>query len=219
MPALDPYLSPPAQQALIAGLFIAAGWWVVAFQNRRRDAKLRAERVGDIQRALFAEVRAHVVALERQLEEGDFEALLTDMRQGDAGPIAPHGGNDRIFRAILGEIHLLPGAVIDPVVIYYRLLAVMDAMADSIRRSARGRPQRAAAMMADYILLNEEAREAGLDVLEVLTASLADGEKGVEAMLDRQRTEAAQALRASLPAELAELRAGLNRPVSDRSGL
>lgn len=219
MPFLDDTLSPPAQQAFIAGLFIAAGWWVVALQNRRRDAKLRAERVDDMQRALLAEVRAHVVALERQMEEGDFDRLLADVRQGEAGPIAPHGGNDRIFRAILNDIHLLPGAVIDPVVIYYRLIAVMDALADSIHRAARSRPLRAADMMADYILLNEEAREAGLDVLEVLTASLDSGEAGINAMLDRQRADTVQTIRATLPAELAELRAGLNRPVSDRSGL
>lgn len=219
MPAFDDYLSPQAQQALIAGLFIATGWWVVAFQNRRRDAKLRAERVDDMQRALLAEVRAHVVALESQAQDGRVELLLAQLAGGNSGLVITHSGNDRIFRAVLADIHLLPGAVIDPVVIYYRLVAVMEAMADSIRRVARNRPESAAEMMLDYILLNQEAREAGLDVLEILTASLRGGAVEVEAMLERQREQAARQIAATLPGELAGLREGLNRRSSDRSGL
>lgn len=219
MPLFDDYLSPQAQQAVIAGLFLSAGWWVVALQNRRRDAKQRRERVDDMQRALLAEVRAHVVALERQTREGNFDELLASIRRGEAGLVMPHGGNDRIFRAVLNDIHLLPGLVIDPVVIYYRLIAVMDAMADSIRRLARARPDRAAEMMIDYILLNAETREAGLDVLEILTASLQGGEVEIRAMLRRQREDAAQQIRQNLPGELAQLRARLNRRSSDRSGL
>lgn len=219
MPAFDDYLSPPAQQAFIAGLFIATGWWVVAFQNRRRDAKLRAERVDDMQRALLAEVRAHVVALERQSQDGRLDTLLAQIEDGNAGLVISHGGNDRIFRAVLPEIHLLPGAVIDPVVIYYRLIAVMDAMGDSIRRMARTRPEGALDMMLDYLLLNQETREAGLDVLEILTASLRGGEVEIEAMLQRQRDEAGRQIAASLPGELAGLRDRLSRRSLDRSGL
>ncbi|MDQ7262823.1 hypothetical protein NM680_13580 [Paracoccus sp. PS-1] len=219
MPVFDDYLSPHAQQAVIAGLFIATGWWVVAFQNRRRDAKLRAERVDDMLRALLAEVRAHVVALERQVQDGRFDTLLSQIEEGNAGLVIAHGGNDRIFRAVLPDIHLLPGGVIDPVVIYYRLIAVMDSMAESIRRMARSRPESAADMMLDYILLNQEAREAGLDVLEVLTASLRGGEAEIQAMLRKQREDAARLIAATLPGELAGLRDRLNRRSSDRSGL
>ncbi|MDS9468435.1 hypothetical protein RGQ15_12740 [Paracoccus sp. MBLB3053] len=219
MPLLDDYLSPQAQQAVIAGLFLSAGWWVVALQNRRRDAKLRVDRVDDMQRALLAEVRAHVVSLERQMREGNYEALLDRIAQGDTALIMQHGGNDRIFKAVLPEIHLLPGSVIDPVVIYYRLIAVMDAMADSIRRTARASADRAGEMMLDYILLSEETREAGLDVLEILTASLKGGDAQVQAMLESQQEAAVQQIRQNLSQELGEMRDRLNRRSSDRSGL
>ncbi|MDT1061125.1 hypothetical protein RM190_04585 [Paracoccus sp. CPCC 101403] len=219
MPLLDGYLSPPAQQALIAGLFLSAGWWVVALQNRRRDAKLRAERVDDMQRALVAEVRAHVVALERQVQDDSLDGILAQIQDGDARLVIAHGGNDRIFRAVLAEIHVLPGAVIDPVVIYYRLVAVMDAMADSIRRLARNHPDRASEMMVDYFLLTQETREAGLDVLEILTASLRGGEAEIQAMLRQQREDAGSRLRTTLPQELAQMRERLNTRFSDRSGL
>ena len=65
MSALAPFLSPQVAQAIIAGLFLAIGWWVNGAQNRRRDAMLRAERVRDVQRAVFAEIRAYLAMLRR----------------------------------------------------------------------------------------------------------------------------------------------------------
>lgn len=219
MPPLDPYLSPPAQQALIAGLFLAAGWWVVAFQNRWRDAKLRSERIIDMQRALLAEIRAHVVSLEYQLQEGDPRQLVTRVREGDAAVVLTHRGNDQFYRAIICDIHVLPGSVIDPVVIYYRLIAVMGALADSIRRAARNNPDRAAEMMLDYLALNGEAWEAGMDALEYLTASLRGGDAEVLAMQLRHTEESGRQIRANLPGELAEMRDRLSKRSLDRSDL
>lgn len=218
-PPLDPLLSPQAQAALIAGLFLAAGWWVVAVQTSMRDRRQRRARVDDMQRALLAEVRAHVVSLERQLQAGMLDDLLERIEDGDAALILPHGGNDRIFRAVLADIHLLPGPVIDPVVIYYRLIAVMDSMADSIRTTAQTKPGQATDMMLDYILLNEESLDAGLDVLEILTASLQGGEAEIQALLHRQSEETGKTIQQNLPQELAQMRAGLNKRSSDRSGL
>ena len=185
----DAYLAPQAQQAVIAGLFIAAGWWVVALQNSRRDRQQRRARVEDMQRALLAEVRAHVVSLERQLQEGTFEDLLQRIGDGDAALVMPHGGNDRIFRAIVEEVHMLPEWVIDPVVRYYRLLAVRAALAQDIRSNAKDYPRRTAEMFRDYLLLNDETLETGLDAMEILTASLHGGKREVTAMLARRQRE------------------------------
>lgn len=217
MPPLDPYLSPQAQQAVIAGLFLAAGWWVVAFQNRWRDAKQRQERINDIQRALLAEIRAHVVSLEQQLAGGEVDDLLRRMRSGDYLPVMPSGANDRIYRAIISEIHLLPAHSIDPVVIYYRLLSVMDSLAASIRSTARKTPGRAAEMFADYLALNAEALETGLDALEILTASLHGGEAAVREWLEEQARAETNRITAELPLELAQMRARLSTRASDRS--
>lgn len=219
MPPLDPYLSPQAQQAVIAGLFIAAGWWVVAFQNSHRDSRNRRDRVNDIQRALLAEIRAHVVSLEQQISEGGAEDLLDRMRAGNYLPVLPSGANDRIYRAIISEIHLLPAHAIDPVVIYYRLLSVMDSLAGSIRSTARRMPERAAEMFEDYLALNIEALETGLDALEILAASLQGGEAAVMELIEREKQREANRIAANLPGELAEMRQRLSRRSSDRSGL
>jgi len=227
MPLLDDYLSPHAQQAVIAGLFIAAGWWVVAFQNRRRDAKLRAERVGDVQRALLAEIRAHVVALEAQrLDEGETEALLARLSDSGRIPFVPAQANDRIFAAIIDEVHILPAEIIDPVVTYYRQLSIMASFAEAMREQAERDQARAVEMFRDYMELTEAARESGHEALRLLMISVFGGEQALQQLIEQEQEAAWAAkqaelarLSASLPAELAELRARLSRRSSDRSGL
>lgn len=181
-PLLDPYLSPQVQSAMIAGAFLALGWWVVAFQNRRRDAMLRREKVMDLQRALLAEIRAHVVALERQVEAGAFE-VPEEISGDDHLPILPHDANDRVFRAILPEVHVLPGWAIDPVVRYYRLLAVRAALAQDLREAVAVSPTRAARMLRHYLQLNAETLETGLDAMEVLTEGLRGGEAAIRRLM------------------------------------
>lgn len=174
--------------ALVGGGVVAAGWFWTHALSRRRDKLLRAERIADIQRALLAEIRAHVVALERQSDAGGL-ASLTMISDEDYLPILPHDANDRIFRAIVEEVHMLPEWAIDPVVRYYRLLAVRAALAQDIRSNAKDYPRRAAEMFRDYLALNEETLETGLDAMEVLTASLKGGRAEVMAMLDRRQEE------------------------------
>lgn len=174
--------------ALVGGGVVAAGWFWTHVLSRRRDKLLRNERIADIQRALLAEIRAHVVALERQSDAGGLVSL-TQISDEDYLPILPHEANDRIFRAIVEEVHMLPEWAIDPVVRYYRLLAVRAALAQDIRGNAKDYPRRAALMFRDYVLLNEETLETGLDAMEILTASVKGGRREVEAALTRRRRE------------------------------
>ena len=177
--------------ALVGGGVVAAGWFWTHALSRRRDRQLREERVGDIQRALLAEIRAHVAALEGQtLDDAPArEAMVARLAQGRHVPILPHDANDRIFRAIVEEVHILPEWAIDPVVRYYRLLAVRAALAQDIRANAKDHLDRAAEMFRDYILLNEETLDTGLDAMEILTASVKGGRREVEAVLLRRRRE------------------------------
>lgn len=173
--------------ALVGGGVVAAGWFWTHALSRRRDRMLRDEQVGDVQRALLAEIRAHVAALERQ---EDFDSLVARARLRDKlisdqhVPILPHDANDRIFRAIVEQVHLLPQNVIDPVVRYYRLLAVRVALAQDIRSSAADQPTRAGEMLDHYIGLTGETLQAGNLAMMVLGASLAGGSSAVEALLE-----------------------------------
>lgn len=174
--------------AIVGGGVVAAGWFWTHALSRRRDKLLRGERINDIQRALLAEIRAHVVALEGQRDAGELRTLSM-ISDDDYLPILPHDANDRIFRAIVEEVHMLPEWAIDPVVRYYRLLAVRAALAQDIRSNAKDYPRRAAEMFRDYLTLNEETLETGLDAMEILTASLHGGRREVMAMLARRRRE------------------------------
>lgn len=174
--------------AFVGGGVVAAGWFWTHALSRRRDKLLRNERIDDIQRALLAEIRAHVIALERQSDAGGLVSL-TRITDEDYLPVLPHDANDRIFRAIVEEVHMLPEWAIDPVVRYYRLLAVRAALAQDIRSNAKDYPRRAAEMFRDYILLNEETLDTGLDAMEILTASVKGGRREVEAVLLRRRRE------------------------------
>ncbi|MDO5528970.1 MAG: hypothetical protein Q4F71_06160 [Paracoccus sp. (in: a-proteobacteria)] len=174
MPPLDHLLSPPAQQALIAGLFVAVGWWVVSFQSRRRDRQMRAERVRDVQRALFAEVRANIAALIREdLDSyGDEIATRIETEEGFF-PTIPTEANDAVFRAIIGDIHVLPRDTIDPVVLYYTQLNRISAAISDLRAIdvAQIGAERAAALYLDYIALRIEALELGQQVMAAIVAN------------------------------------------------
>ncbi|MFN4059651.1 MAG: hypothetical protein ACK4IA_02725 [Paracoccus hibiscisoli] len=219
MAPLDAHLSPQLQQAVVTGLFVAIGWIVVAAQTRRRDAALRRARETDLQRALLAEIRAHVFALEQQTPTPEDGALLiARMATGDFVPTLPQHANDRIFGAVIADIHILPAPIIDPIVLYYRLLSIMGALATDLRRIARNDPPRAAQMMADYLSLMEETRDTGIQAIRVLTESLQGGAEAVNRMLDADEAAAAAQMAQRLPAELAQMRDRLAaRDVSSRS--
>ncbi|MFC3167906.1 hypothetical protein [Paracoccus fontiphilus] len=175
MPPFDQYLSPQAQQAVIAGLFLAIGWWVVALQNRRRDANLRAERVRDVQRAVFAEIRAYLAVLKRD-NVGEYGARIKDRILTEKGffPVIPTEHNDAVFRAIIGDIHVLPRDTVDPVVLYYSQLNAIAAMISDLRELdvAKIGAERAAGMYHDYISMKIEALELGEQALEAIGANL-----------------------------------------------
>ncbi len=183
--------------ALVGGGVVAAGWFWTHALSRRRDRVLRQEQESDIQRALLAEIRAHVAALEQQRTQDSAaasKALRQKLLDDQHVPILPHDANDRIFRAVVEQVHVLPQDVIDPVVRYYRLIAVRVALAQDIRSSAREQPQRAGDMLEDYLSLTEETRQAGNLAMMVLGASLKGGPAAVDALmaaLVRQEAHAA----------------------------
>lgn len=206
--------------AIVGGGVVAAGWFWTHALSRRRDRQLRQERVDDIQRALLAEIRAHMAALEGQTLDDNAarEALVARLAAGGHVPILPHDANDRIFRAIVEDVHILPEWAIDPVVRYYRLLAVRAALAQDIRANAKEHPERATEMFRDYLTLNDETLSTGHRAMMVLGASLHGGQDAVQALFAAAERRERERIAATLPGELARLRAGLNTRFSDPTG-
>jgi hypothetical protein len=199
----------PVWQAVIAGLFVAVGWIVNGWQNRRRDQMLRDERVRDVQRALFAEIRANVESLRRD-DVAAYGARIAARIRAEPGffPIVPTERNDTVFHAIVADIHILPRDSIDPIVLYYRQIGLIAAVVEDLRRLdvAVIGPDRAAALYGDYIALKTEAVEMGDEAMLMMDAHM-DGGSASQRAIKRGRDDAeAVRLRAGMDALRADLR-------------
>jgi hypothetical protein len=168
MPWLDRVLDPQVQAAALAGLFVAAGWLVNGWQNRRIAAALRDERVRDVLRALYSEIRAYVAVLRRDAVGTSGAEICRRIRHEPGfAPIVPSERNDTMFAAVVSEINVLPDGAIHSVVLYYSQLVAIVAMIEDLRAldiAAVG-SDRAADMFADFLQMKIEAVELGADAL------------------------------------------------------
>ena len=146
------------------------------------DVRDRAERVRDIQTALRAEIRSHRRALEVFLDDDRRDGVVSlIMGESQYSPFIPSEVEAFVFKAVLGEIHLLPGAVIDPVVLYYRQWHSLAALASDMRSEAFSAlpPQRKAAVYEDYMAMGAYADELARDAAAAINGSLGREEESV----------------------------------------
>lgn len=175
-------------QALIAALVVMSGWLVNGWRNRRSERRLRRARVRDVQKALYAEIRAYLTVLERDRLDIYGANLARRIVEGGDGaakfvPFIPTERNTIVFEAIVAEIHVLPRATIDPVVLYYSQLEAISALIGDLRSPAYAEmgAKRRAQMYLDYISLKQEALALGHDALEAIEMYDVFGEGGVSA--------------------------------------
>lgn len=210
--------------AMIGGAVVAGGWVVTHLLSAARDRAARAERVRDVQGALYAEIRVHVATLKGQslpVYGAEMEAMIL---KGDGFfPVIPTEQNDRLFSAIVENIHVLPFRVVDPVVQYYNQLATIGAMIADLRALdlARVGPQRAARMYRHYIEMKIEAIDLGEEAMAFLLAHLTGGNAAVAELSDsRQKTRLAETkagVTVWIQTEKSRLSAA-NSPAAGRSG-
>ncbi len=179
--------------ALIGAVVVLAGWLFTSYRERRQREGLRAERIRDVQRALYAEIRAYVALLQRDELDTYREDMIEKMRGKDGKgrdfiPLIPHERNDTIFKAIVNEIHILPRSSIDPVALYYSQLAAISTMIDDLRSPEfkdmdRGRRIQ---MYSDYIDMKKEALALGEEAM-LMIATYAKGGREAIASLNATR--------------------------------
>ena len=219
-------LAPQPLAATIAGGFLALGWVFTHWLTIRRDRAQRAERVRDVQGALYAEIRVYTDTLESQvlpLYGAQVQGQI--LQQPGFFPVIPTESNDRIFAAIVEEIHVLPFDVVGPVVRYYYQLSVIAAMVADLRALDVERigAERAARMYRHYIEMKIEAIELGNEAKLFLRAHLGGGDRMLaELTAAREKTRLAQAkagVESWIAAERARASTGnVSSPASDRSG-
>ncbi len=184
---MDLVLDPRLWQAVIAGLFLALGWIYNGWRNRRDAARLREERIRDVHRALFAEIGAYLDSIGslEALQQGHDRIAQRMSTDPDFMPFHPSEEPDRVYRAIIGEIHILPRTSIDVVVAFYGQIAAIGAFIEDMRSpSFAGLSQdRRRAIYDDYIRLKTRAFQYGNAALALIDDYSKGGRPAAETRL------------------------------------
>jgi hypothetical protein len=165
---------------VVAGAFVAAGWIVAGWQSRRAAAILRAGRLRDTHRALYAEIGAWLAANDPDRMARDQAAMVGRMRTDvEFVPFIPHDGIGEVYRAVLTDLTVLPRSTVDFVVAFYAHMASLAALAVDMRsrRYAILSPERRIALYEDYIATRVAAVRIGLQTLRLIEIYSARGEK------------------------------------------
>ena len=172
------WIGPVIVAAVIAGLINVADWFVTFRHTPRLEQERRAEKVTDVQTALLAEIRSDL----RNLRDIDVTGNVADIARmlREAPPdqpytaFVPRDSGTPVFSAIIGEIAILPTAVIDPVVLYYKQRDVVGHFTEDLRADdfATLPGDRKLAMMEDYLSLKAHAGSLARDAVAALERSL-----------------------------------------------
>ncbi len=183
--ALDPRL----WQAVIAGGFVAAGWLFNGWQNRRAAKDLRAERLRDVHRAIYAEIGTKLTNLIGQdMLEKEAEAMRERMRNDpDFVPFISHEHGDYVFNSVIPDISVLPRRTIDPIVAHYSQIKTLNAHAEDMRgkRFLTMDQERRIAMYNDYMAMKQQLLEFGLFANAMIKAYAEGGNEAADAVAKR----------------------------------
>lgn len=172
-------------QAAIAGGFVSIGWIVNGRANRRRDRRLRQERLRDVHRALYAEIGTNLSNLRSASALSDDVAQMEQRMEAepDFVPFLPQERTDRVFSEIVGEIHILPRVTIDPVVAYYAQVGAISALVEDMRADgyAALSPGRRLAIYRDLMEMKRQALTFGGAALRLIEVYAAEGKDAAEA--------------------------------------
>jgi len=180
-------------QAVIAGFFLATGWLVNGWQNRLEARRLKAEKLRDYHKALYAEIQ-HAIAV--FWDDGRARRHAADLvrrmrAEPSFRPFVLREQLDRVYQNVLSEIETLPRSTIDLIVAFYGQVAAMGALAEDLRTMAAlptDHPQdqaRRIRLYLDYFHTRERAYLQGLDTLEVIRAYSEGGADAANASLAR----------------------------------
>ncbi|KIN64353.1 hypothetical protein Z946_3244 [Sulfitobacter noctilucicola] len=171
----DVWIGPVIIAAGIAGVVNVLGWFVTGRRARLANEQRRREKQDDIATALLAEITHYRDALTFFDLDEVWESVANEMAENeDYMPFIPSERNDTIFTAIVGEIHVLPEDVIQPVTRYYNQVFAIDAIIDDLRSTSfRQEPYRTRiAVYTDYMSLKKQAIEDGNSAIKALSAHL-----------------------------------------------
>lgn len=171
---VEAWVGPAIVAAIISGLISLAVVQLNFRQGRKLEQARRDEKVRDFQIAIRAEIRSelrnlvqHDVAEQLVLVKSRYE------RDPDYSVSVPRPVRQSVFEALVNEIHVLPEAVIDPVVLYARQRNAIDSIVEDMRAPsfvALSREQQIA-MYEDYLRMWDAWREFAVAAEAALSGS------------------------------------------------
>lgn len=178
----DIILSPYIVSALIGATITVLGWMTSGVMRRRETARMRAERRDDMQKAIYAEIRAYVAILERDSLDYFGPQVVKRIREQDFVPFLAKENHSIIFLALLQDIHILPLETIDIITVYYQTVGaisdiILDMRADSYKALSS---DRRAVIYEDYISMKKFALEIGRDAMERIQIYSKGGKEAVQ---------------------------------------
>jgi hypothetical protein len=170
---IDPFNNLPLAAFIAAGVTMC-GWGYTHWRERAMERARRAEKTRDYQKAIFSEISAYVEVLENDDLYAYKNEIIAKMQKGTAAkpfiPFIPNEENNAIFKALVRDIHILPRAVIDPVVLYYSQLVAIQALIADLRGQTYASldKDRRIAIYVDYIAMKNEALTLGREALRTI---------------------------------------------------
>lgn len=151
---MDLWIGPAIVAALVSATVSAIGWFVTSWQAARIEQRRRDEKVHDFQVALRAEIVTDLLAMQ-VADRAAFLASVTNeyANNPDYVPFVTRSATNVVFESVVGEIHILPGEVIEPVIRYAALRQTVDRFADDLRsyRFMELEAPRQLTMYSDYL--------------------------------------------------------------------
>ncbi len=152
------WIGPAIIAALVSGLIGIVGLIVNGIVSIRLEQGRRHEKIRDFQIAVRAEIRSELT----NLLEYDLDMHLADViskyqHSNTYAVRASQPARSIVFDIVLSEIHILPEAVIDPVILYARQLHSIEQFANELREPdfAKRKPETQIAMYSDYIAMKK----------------------------------------------------------------
>jgi hypothetical protein len=192
------WVGPAIVAALVSALVSAAGWFVTSWQAQRLDQRRRGEKLRDFQIALRAEIASDLLNM-AVADRREFLEEVAERYRADATyyPIVPMQSRNVVFEAIIDQIHILPAAVITPLIHYARMRQRVERFVDDLRSpDFRGlSAERQLTMYTDYLEMLDRVEQIGRDTVSRLDDSLnsSDGVRSIPKSASGARRASASA--------------------------
>ena len=199
---MELWVGPAIIAALVSALVSAAGWFVSSWQAQRLDERRRDEKVHDFQVALRAEIHSDllnmVVADRAEFLDEIAARYRSDMNYS---VVVAHLARNMVFESIVGQIHVLPGDVIAPVIHYARLRQTIERFIDDLRANSFSQlsAERQLTMYSDYLEMTGRLEALAQNAIAAIDLSLNNQDAGQSNPVSASGPDGASAERKASP--------------------